>query len=96
MKLTVGKKIGAGFCLAIALMAVIGAVAYRSTLNLVMTAKWVAHTEDVLRNLEGMLSSLKDVVTGQRGYVITGEESFLEPYHSSLGLISGKWVGIVT
>jgi PAS domain S-box-containing protein len=35
---------------------------------------------------ERLLSGLKDVETGERGYVITGQDSFLEPYRS--GLIS--------
>ena len=52
MKPTVGKKIGAGFCLAIALMAIIGAVAYHSTLQFVETAGLVTRTEELLRNLE--------------------------------------------
>ena len=90
MKLTVGKKIGAGFCMAIALTVIIGAVAYHSTLQFVETAGWVTHTEEVLRNLDDVISSLKDVESGQRGYAITGEESFLEPYHTGLGHIGGN------
>ena len=35
MKITVGKKIGAGFLLAVAAIAIIGVTAYRSTLKLV-------------------------------------------------------------
>ncbi len=88
MKMTVGKKIGTGFCLAVAALAIIGGTAYRSTLQLVETAGWVAHTEDVLRNLEQIISALKDAETGQRGYVITGEEPYLEPYHDGLGRIA--------
>ncbi|MEY2952273.1 MAG: hypothetical protein RLZZ401_360, partial [Pseudomonadota bacterium] len=34
--------------------------------------------------LEQLLSLLKDVETGQRGYVITGREQFLEPYKRAL------------
>ena len=30
---------------------------------------------------ERLLSSLKDVETGQRGFIITGKEQYLEPYH---------------
>ena len=88
MKMTVGKKIGTGFCLAVAALAIIGGTAYRSTLQLVETAGSVVRTEDVLRNMEEIISSLKDVETGQRGYVITGEEPFLKPYHDGLGRIA--------
>ena len=30
---------------------------------------------------ERLLSSLKDVETGQRGFIITGKDQYLEPYH---------------
>ena len=87
MKMTVGIKIGAGFCLAVATLAIIGGTAYRSTQQLVDTAALVTHTEDVLRSLEEIISSLKDVESGQRGYAITGEDSFLDPYREGLGKI---------
>ena len=90
MKMTVGKKIGAGFCLAITALGIIGGTAYHSTLQLVETAGEVAHTEEVLRNLEDIVSTLKDVETGQRGYVITGEDSYLEPYHDGLRKIENE------
>ena len=90
MKMTVGKKISAGFCLAIIALAAIGGTAYQSTRQLVETAGWVAHTEDVLRSLEEIISSLKDVETGQRGYVITGEDSFLEPNRDGLGRVESE------
>ena len=89
MKITVGKKIGAGFLLAVAAIAIIGVTAYRSTLKLVETASWVAHTEDVLKNLEAAIGAFKDIETGRRGYVITGEEPFLEPYHAGLARVDG-------
>lgn len=34
----------------------------------------------VLQQVEDTLSTLKDAETGQRGYLLTGDESFLEPY----------------
>ena len=89
MKITVGKKIAAGFLLAVAAIAIIGVTAYRSTLQLVRTAGWVAQTEDVLRNLEATISTLKDLETGRRGYVITGEEPYLEPHDTGLARIDG-------
>ncbi len=50
----------------------------------------VTRTEDVLRRLEEIISSLKDIETGQRGYVITGEETYLEPYSDGLGKIESE------
>ncbi len=46
---------------------------------------WVAHTHQVLTDLESLVSTLKDAETGQRGYLITLDESYLEPYRKALG-----------
>ncbi len=50
--------------------------------NLVESEQWVQHTKEVLLKTEQTLSTLKDVETGIRGYAITGDNNFLEPYNS--------------
>ena len=49
----------------------------------------VTHTQDVLAELHGLLSTMQDVETGQRGYVITGDEQYSNrisaPSRSSMG-----------
>jgi CHASE3 domain sensor protein/CheY-like chemotaxis protein len=40
------------------------------------------------KNLIELLSDLKDAETGQRGYIITGKENFLEPYQEALSIIN--------
>jgi PAS domain S-box-containing protein len=40
----------------------------------------VAHTNDVKAQLQALLASLIDAETGERGYIITGNDSYLEPY----------------
>ena len=88
MKWTIGTKIGGGFVLALAALVVIGWVSYRSTTGLIDAADQVTHTHKVLENLEQLLSLLKDAETGQRGYLITGEDRYLEPYNAALGQIN--------
>jgi CHASE3 domain sensor protein len=80
---TFGKKIAAGFALSFVLLAAIGAIAYRSIDVLSQTSYSVAHTHAVLERTATVLSLLKDAETGQRGYVITGDESFLDPYRAA-------------
>jgi methyl-accepting chemotaxis protein len=88
MKWTVGTKIGAGFGLALAILVAIGAVSYRSTTKLTDTSELVTHTHQVLEKLEEVLSGIKDAETGQRGYLITGEERYLEPFRSAQAAIN--------
>ena len=40
----------------------------------------VRHENALVIATERLLSGLKDVETGQRGFVITGQEQYLEPY----------------
>jgi signal transduction histidine kinase len=42
--------------------------------------KWVVHTWEVIAQVERLVSSAKDAETGSRGYLLTGQERFLEPY----------------
>lgn len=44
---------------------------------------WVSHTHEIQFNNTALLSFLQDTETGQRGYLLTGEESYLEPFNSS-------------
>jgi methyl-accepting chemotaxis protein len=81
---TFGRKIAAGFTLAFLLLLGIGVVAYRSITSLTNTNQLITHTYTILEQITGVLSLLKDGETGQRGYVITGDEAFLEPYQTGL------------
>jgi PAS domain S-box-containing protein len=44
----------------------------------------VAHTNDVKAQLEALLASLIDAETGERGFIITGNDSYLEPYNRGI------------
>ena len=90
MKWSIGKKIGSAFGLALVAMMVVGAVSYDSTTKLVDSAEWVRHTHEVLNGLDEVLSALKDAETGQRGYVITGEARYLEPYQGAREVVDQK------
>jgi methyl-accepting chemotaxis protein len=90
MKWNVGMKIGTGFGLALAILATIGLIAYRSIAKLTDTANWVNHSHQVLETLESVISTMKDAETGQRGYVLTGEESYLAPFLSAQDAIGGE------
>jgi methyl-accepting chemotaxis protein len=80
MKWNVGTKIGAGFGLALLIFVIVGMVSYRSVQAQIEDAGWVAHTNEVIATLSQFFSGLQDAETGQRGYIITGEEAYLSPY----------------
>ena len=81
---TFGRKIAAGFTLAFLLLLGIGMVAYRSINSLTNANQVIIHTNKVLEDIAAVLGLLKDAETGQRGYVITADETFLEPYQTGV------------
>ncbi len=87
MRWSVGTKIGGGFALALAILVVIGVMAYRSTTELIDAAQMKTHTYEVLKDLDGLLSTMENAETGQRGYIITGEKNYLQPYNAAISVI---------
>ncbi len=79
----VGIFIVGGFGAALLIMLSLSVLSYHSTRSLIDANQWIVHTHTVTTALEQTLSLLKDIETGHRGYVITGEESYLEPYHNA-------------
>src|SRR6266404_8034542 len=77
-----------GPALAVALLVValvVDAVLSLHNIREVATSvQWVSHTNEVLTRLEAVLSTLKDAETGQRGYLLTGEPAYLEPYRDAV------------
>ena len=55
-----------------------------------VSVQWVSHTHEVLGQLEQVVSALKDAETGQRGYLLTGERGYLEPYEQAVPRIPGQ------
>ncbi len=42
---------------------------------------WVDHTKEVILSNEQLLTDVKDAESAERGYIITDDEAYLEPYH---------------
>ncbi len=87
--LTFGRRIAVGFAISTILLLVIGGLAYLSIVSLVDTSLKVTHTYTVLNRITTVLSTLQDAETGQRGFVITGDDSFLAPYNSATNALDG-------
>ena len=46
--------------------------------------QWMTHSYQVISATRALLSNLQDAETGQRGYLLTGDESYREPFDSAL------------
>jgi methyl-accepting chemotaxis protein len=87
MKWNVGTKIASGFALTLIIFVIVGLVSWRNVEKTTEDARWVAHTHTVIDTLTQLLSAMQDVETGQRGYLITGEDSYLAPYNASVSSV---------
>jgi signal transduction histidine kinase len=75
---SVERKIAAVVVLAAAVLGVIGFVSIRSTRSLISEADRVAHSHLVLEHLEKVLAHVGRLESDQRGYLLTGDESYLD------------------
>ncbi|HYC33337.1 MAG TPA: CHASE3 domain-containing protein [Gemmatimonadales bacterium] len=73
-----------GFGAALLVLGVIVALTYGSTERYLESSRAATLSRIRLLMLEQVLSAARDVETGQRGFLITGEESYLEPYNTAL------------
>ncbi|WP_432545642.1 methyl-accepting chemotaxis protein [Kineococcus sp. SYSU DK004] len=80
LRATIGHKLAAGFGVAGVFLVGLSAVSFSTTSTLLDGEASVAHTHEVLDALDAVTGSLKDAETGQRGYLVTGEERYLEPW----------------
>ncbi len=69
----------------------LGAVAFVAVINYLLSAmQWVEHTDRVIGNANETLKLSIDMETGMRGFLITGDERFLDPYEVAKPRILGS------
>jgi methyl-accepting chemotaxis protein len=84
---TVGRRLVAGFGLSAAVLVLVAVVSYRNAHLLIENDGWVEHSYQVRIEFSDLLSDMKDAETGQRGYLLTGDDSYLAPYTGALASI---------
>lgn len=86
-KISIGIKIGLGFIVVLIMFIVVSIVTIQNTKRMQKDADLMKHTYEVMQRLDQLSSDLKDAETGQRGYLLTGMEQYLEPYNVSIDSI---------
>jgi PAS domain S-box-containing protein len=85
MKWTMGNRLVlGGFAVATSILIFAGWQSYRNTAQFAEASEWRKHTYEVLRNIDGTVARLVDAETGQRGYLLTGDGAYLEPYRAAI------------
>jgi len=82
--LKIGPRLYAGFALVVALLALLVSLAFSNFTSLESANRMNVHTYQVMIEADAILENLINIETGQRGYLLSGNESSLEP------TVSGK------
>lgn len=85
-----------GLGLSMAILFVSSVASYISIKNLIENADMVRGSNRVIKDLNQILSLVKDAETGQRGYLLTGQKQFLEPYNDSKKKIAESYETLLT
>ena len=89
MRRTFDNPVVIGGGLVLALLVLIVGLTYRNTRQLNEDTRSVAHTHEVLNLTSDVMLTLVDAETGQRGFLITGKDEFLQPYDAALVRLDG-------
>lgn len=81
---TVGGLLSVGVATAVAGLLLLAGVAALQLGAVVHDRVPVERTYEVLRSVADLQTALNEAETGQRGYLFTGEESYLQPYEAAL------------
>ena len=81
-------KTALGFVVAVLAVIVTTVLSFNALGQRAENARRATQTLQAVSRLQTLLSVVKDAETGQRGYLLTGDESYLEPYRSAENLFS--------
>jgi PAS domain S-box-containing protein len=83
-------SIVAAFVTALVIIICSGLLAYLNARTQDQAANVVMRTHRILAALNQIETTMTDAETGQRGYLLTGDPQFLEPYLAAIGADHGK------
>ena len=82
------------FTLALAILLAADVGTYRLTTGFIRLSDERHHAHQILEQTEQLLTELVNAETGQRGYLITGDRAYLEPYDAALPRINTAVTGL--
>ena len=80
----VEHKIVAAFVVAAMAVVLLGALTFLNVRGLFERNRWVAHTYEVLGQIDRLFDCISQIESGGRDYVFTGDPQYLQPYQSGI------------
>lgn len=73
-----------GFGTILAILLVLQTISHVNFKNVSASVLWNKHTYNVIIAVDAILTSLVNIETGQRGFIVTGKDEALEPLNSGM------------
>ncbi len=83
MKNSIPKVLRMGFILGLFVLVISAAIPYYNFTMMRDSERWVAHTMQVLQAADSLRIAVVDAETGQRGYLLTQDPLYLQPFLDS-------------
>ncbi|HET7883827.1 MAG TPA: CHASE3 domain-containing protein [Acetobacteraceae bacterium] len=80
--LAISAKLAIAFAAVILVTLAIGIITYAKLGFIEQRTGWTDHTYQVLETTDAVMASMVDQETGVRGYLVAGDNKFLEPYRN--------------
>src|SRR5665213_71039 len=71
----------------VALLLIVGIVAYRSIVASSESARWAQHTNEVLEHLANLRSAIENTESGYRDFALSGDDAFLQMSRARTSLV---------
>ena len=88
MKLLFEKRIQLFYFFVVALSLSLLLIFYYNSLKVKSTSNSIEHTQNVIRISDNILLDILDIETIARGYIITGNDDFLEPFNTAINTMN--------
>lgn len=89
--LTVGRRLTLAFGAVVFILIAVTSVTWFTSSRLAEADRWDTHTHKVLGRGAGMLENMLNMETGARGFIVSGKDTFLEPWNAGRTTFDRYW-----
>lgn len=92
--MTISSKLAVAVAAIVMVILVVGGVTHRKVAVIEKSNSWTAHTYEVLSGIQNIMAAIVDQETGVRGYLVSGDDRFLEPYRAGRGAYEAAFANV--
>ena len=95
-RVTIEQKVYIALAIALAAIFALGFVSYLSVRDYLQVSASIDRVQLLRDAIEEYFDAMQDAETGQRGYLLTGKEAYLEPYDNAIRNVQRSLVALAT